>query len=369
MRIIILFSLLIVFTSCSYLETLPFSAPERGLKHFHVIWSKANDPDYDTGNLPIAMNYPLIHEGLLYLGHNSGQMYAYDFTNGRVVWKKEDKGSYHAAPVAYKDNIVYGTTEGRVYFRNYLTGKLKYSIDLGSPIESKGVIYKGRVFFHLRNHKIFCLDVETGKILWAYKRSIPYLTTSQRVSRPLLINNRMYVGFADGNIAAFNIEEGVLLWERKISSGTKFVDVDVTPVHFENKILVGSLAGSLMVIEPNAGTILRRFDFSISRAPVIKGNVILLGTVQGELIALNRQFKIINRKKLGKYPISSIVTWKNFLTVSSVGGKVHLLDPVEFDTKEIFNLGYSHSAVFGQMQVHKDNLALYSSRNRLYVFK
>ncbi len=367
------FSLLLsLLVSCARLEPLKkFIEPSqaKNAHPFFPLWYKNLDPSYQTGNLPIATNWPLIDTGILYVGDNRGFMVAYELETGREIWREFDGATYHAAPIIYKDQVLYGTTEGRVVSRHKHNGSLKYVIDVGSSVETPGTIFKGQAFFHLRDHKIVNLDVETGKVVWAYKRSVPYLTTVQRASTPLVHQGKLYVGFADGYFCSFRLEDGVLLWEKKLSEGTKFVDVDLSPVTLNNDILVGSLAGPLHLLDAQNGATKRRFDYIVSRAPVITQNHILLGSSGGEFIVLSKDFKELGKVKISDLPVSSMKEWKNYYVVSTVARHVFLVDPKTLTMTKSFNLGHVSSAVFGDMQVSEGKLALLSSRNRLYVFK
>jgi outer membrane protein assembly factor BamB len=181
MKLIIALALLV---SCSHFKTPDRDTP-RGLD---VAWVKNQDTDFQSGNLPIALNSPLIEEGLVFVGHNDGHMMAYEVETGRKVWRKKDgdHNLYNGTPLFYNDQVIYGTNTGRLFSRHYLTGESKYMIDLGSSIDGKGVVYKDRLFFHLRNHKIFCLDAKTGKVLWAYRRPVPFKLLITYYIRPPL---------------------------------------------------------------------------------------------------------------------------------------------------------------------------------------
>jgi outer membrane protein assembly factor BamB len=346
-----------------------FSAVRPYRKKLMPLWFKNLDPDHQSGNLPIALNSPLIHDGYIFIGKNDGHMKAYDGQTGRLIWNKFDKGDYHAAPVAFGKNIIYGTGEGRVYARNYKTGKIKYAVDLDASVESKPVIYKGKLYVHLRNHKLFCLDAKTGKIIWAYKRSVPYLTTLQRVSTPLVKRNKVYVGFADGYIVSFSAEDGVLLWERKIASGGKFVDVDVTPVIRGKTLFVNSLSNQLSLLDSATGALQRKMPYTPSRAPLFTKDGIILGTTNGEIVSLNRHYQEIKKIKLADGPISSIVPWKNYYIITSASQLLKVVHRRSLRVMETFNLGHASSAVFGQVTSKDGILAFMSSRSRLYVFK
>ena len=366
MRLILL-SVLLLLGSCSHFPKI------EGVKDaktpFRVMWSKNHDPAHDTGNLPIALNSPLIHEGILYVGNNNGHMQAFQLDNGKEIWSKFDDSTYSSKPVIYKDWVVYGNSSGRVFSRHLLTGKEHFLVDLGSSIETQGVVYKDRVLFQTRNHKVFCLDVITGKILWSYKRAVPFLTTVQRASRPFAYKDKVYVGFADGQIAAFSIEEGVILWERRLSTGAKFVDVDSSPILFRDNLIAGSVNGDLAVINPETGVILRRLDYKVSRNPVVHEGNLVVSTIFGNVVLLDKNLQEITKAKIGEGPMSSIISWKGNLVASSVTQEIVLLDDKDLSIKSKFYLGHTFSGVLGELDEDETYLAALSSRNRLYVFK
>ena len=359
-------------SSCSFLTKKIAGLkpqPARHRPYFSPVWIKNHDPLYDTGNLPIGLQGPLIHEGLVYAGHGSGEMRAYQLSDGRLIWKRRDHGAYHSSPIIYGDDLIYGTVEGRIYARNHRSGELIWNVDLDAAVESEGTLYKGRLFYQARNHKVFCLDAKTGKVLWAYKRSVPFLTTLQRASRPLIYGNKLYVGFADGIVGAFSIDDGVLIWEQKIVSGSKFVDVDMDPFIFNGHLILGSLTGPLTVLNPKTGAILRKLNYHVTRQPISWKKRLILGTSDGEIVILGKDYRLLSRRSLGDQGISSMVLWKQGLVVSTVGGELFFLGPEDLELKERYHLGHKSSAVFGKIKVKEGKLAVYSSRNRLYLFK
>lgn len=334
-----------------------------------MVWSKNLDPVRDAGNLPIGTSSPFIFSDIVYVGSLSGEMNAYDLENGRKLWGVDEKQPINAQVGLFGEQIIYGTRFGRVFSRHYLTGKIKYSIDLGAPIESAPVIHKGWMFFHLRNHKIMAFDAATGKVFWHYTRAIPYTTTLQRVSRVLPLGNKLIVGFADGFVVALSLEEGVTLWETKISEGYKFVDVDVDPIYFAGKVVAGAAAGPLRFIDPEKGIVTNTIPFTVSHTPIKFNGNLLVGSNTGSLYLVDKDGRVLKKKKITDSSISAINIWKNKIVVSSFNGELILLDKVSFKRKADYHLGSSESTVFGRLQVANGKLALYSSRNRLYIFK
>lgn len=366
-----LFLLIIVGgTSCAQLKKIekqiePRNYEEKGLS---LLWTKNLDPVYSAGNLPIGMNSPFVSEDILYIGDLSGVMHAYDLNSGRVVWEKDEKHPFNGMANRFEKSILYGSKNGRFFSRHYLTGELNYAIDLGSPIESQPVITQGRAIIHLRNHTIVTLDAKTGKVFWRYKRSIPYTTTLQRVSKVLPIKNRLIVGFADGNVAALSLEEGSVIWEQKISTGVKFVDVDATPVLFNKRLVVGSASGPVRYLNMTSGAIETTVEFSLSHTPFRDKNSLIAGSVFGELYRIDKVGKILQRKKLSENSISSVSPFKIGFIVTTMGSEIFYLNK-DFGVIEEFKLGTDQSAVFGEVSAEEDVVSMSSSRNRLYVFK
>jgi outer membrane protein assembly factor BamB len=362
----LLLPLLILF-GCSHLSPV-----RENEKSFHVLWNHNNDPEYKTGNLPVALNAPAIFQGVVFLGNNGGGMQAFDLRNGRMLWHAIDEkeyGQFHDQPIFYQEMVLYGTARGRFFARDYLTGDLKYAIDLGDSTEAPGEIFEGRILLHLRNHKIVCMDVVTGKMLWSYQRSVPYVTTLQKASRPLVINRKVIVGMADGFVIALNLDDGVLAWEQKISFGNKFVDVDTSPVLIGDKLMVGPLNGQLALLDPKTGSLVKRFDFAASRSPVTLDKNFILGTPEGHLIKLDQFFNVIQDEKVTSGAITSLKIWKSKLVVGTITPEMLLVNTEDLKVLETYNFGHSHSSVLGDMAVEQDYLAVLSSRNRLYIFK
>lgn len=358
--------------SCSQLKVWDQYLPKNDQKKsefFHAVWTKNLDPVYNSGNLPISLSGAVIDDGIVYMGSNQGYFAAYELANGREVWKAMDGSTYHSAPVVYKDKVIYGTVEGRVIARNTKNGdEVYYNVDLGASIETAGTIYNGKIIFHLRNHQIFCLDIETGKILWGFKKAISYLTTLQKASKPIVYNNKVYVGFADGTLGVLGIDEGLLLYEVKISTASKFLDVDANPFIFEDKLYIGSQSSPVMMIDPNSGKIIRTADFTSLRAPIVVNKQLVFGTTSGELVATDANLVVQKKIELSKAQITSLSVFKNKIIAGNLKGKLYAVN-FDLSTKHAeFDFGHAYSAIFSDFDSREEHLVVTSSRNRVFVF-
>ena len=343
-------------------------APEKPNQFFKVSWSKNLDLDYVSGNLPIGLGAPRIFNDIVYMGSLSGVMSAYDLETGRVLWSHNEKTQLGGPSEFFNDHVAYGGLSGRFFVRHYLTGQLKYAIDLGAPVESAPHYFNGHLIVYLRGHQIVHLDAETGKVLWVYKRAVPVTTTLQRTTKPLIIGNKIILGFADGFVGALSLEEGLLLWETKIVDQSKFVDVDLNPILASGSIITGSPSGDLTAVNPDSGAISRTYSVSCMAHPVLKGEQLILGTNDGEVVLMGIGGDILKRVKISEQPVSAVTWWRDTLVAASFDGKIRAIDPLTMKVVDEFAMGYEYSAVFSDLVVKDDYMAVYSSRNRLYIF-
>ena len=184
--------------------------------------------------------------------------------------------------------------------------------------------------------------------MWVYKRAVPVTTTLQRTTKPLVLGNKIILGFADGFVGALSFNEGTIIWETKIVDQSKFIDVDLNPLLSGGVVITGSPSGELKAINPDNGAVARSFGFSILAHPALKGEQLLLGTNEGEVLLINQNGDILKKVKISDKAVSAVVWWKENIAE--------------------FAMGYDYSAVFSDMIVSEDFLVIYSSRNRLYLF-
>ncbi len=363
MKQILFFFLSFFFLSCSQL-------PKRAERPFFTrAWSKNLDAEVLSGNLAIGRPSPSMYRDIIYIGDIRGFFHAFDKSTGREIWREKENSAIEGEASFHKDQVLYVTYEGRLFSRHYLTGKLNYAIDLGSPANTKPLIARDRLFVHLRNHQIMALDVETGKILWSYKRSVPFLTTLDRFATPVLYRETIIVGMADGYLLSFDLNTGEIIWEQKISTGKKFVDVDVPLLLIGSSLFSASAESSLQERNASTGKIIRKFAVTPLQRPLKLGRSLYMGNLSGEIIRLSLDSGKISRKKISKDGIGPIEFWKKHLVVGTYTGELIAVDPVDLGPGPTILLGHAYSSVQGHFVNDQDILGLYSSRNRLYIFK
>ena len=162
---------------------------------------------------------------------------------------------------------------------------------------------------------------------------------------------------------------GTLVWEKKIVETQKFVDVDLNPVVVDNLVLMGAPFGELRGLDPKDGTVKRQYTLSSLSHPILRGQVVVLGTASGDVIFMGVDGKVIKQANISKHSINQVWWWKDHLVVATFGNELLAVDPLSFEVMDKFSLGHVQSAVFGDVAQSPTGLGILTSRNRLFFFE
>ena len=221
---------------------------------------------------------PAISGGVVYVGSDDTNVYAFNASTGSLVWKFKTGGKVDSSP-AVVDGVVYvGSNDGKVYALNASNGTKKWSfttgdqIANGSPVVANGMVYIGSYDGYFR-----ALDASNGMLKWkssniwamwkggAISGGIVYVGTDKSMlyafdgdtgatkwskslggrvrSNPSVSNGTVYVGCDDGRLYAYNATSGSLKWKTAVLPGAAPVLVRSSPAE----------AGGLVYITTSEG--------------------------------------------------------------------------------------------------------------------
>src|SRR5690606_26603123 len=115
--------------------------------------------------------------------------------------------------------------------------------------------------------KLVALDAATGQQRWIYETTIPALTL-RGSSKPVFASNTVLAGFANGMVAAVNVNNGFLLWEERVAIPQgrydieRVIDVDGDLLLAGNTLFASSYQGNLMAFDVQSGKITWVMDAS-----------------------------------------------------------------------------------------------------------
>jgi outer membrane protein assembly factor BamB len=116
-------------------------------------------------------------------------LYAFNATNGKIVWSVHAPISY-TTPLAVAYGMIYGTTtHGVMYAYDASTGIVKWETPTGGEIAASPAVANHVVYIGSYDHNMYAFDAQNGKIVWTYTTGSDFIWTS-----PVLVNGVLYFG-------------------------------------------------------------------------------------------------------------------------------------------------------------------------------
>jgi outer membrane protein assembly factor BamB len=207
--------------------------------------------------------------------------------NGAIEWEFKTSGRPFAGPMV-RDGVVYMPAgNGSLYALRSTSGEKLWSYSAGEELVTQPTIDEGKVLVASQADTVYAVNAESGAWVWQYRRDPPSGFTVRGASRPVVRDGLVFMGFADGTLVALGLDDGVVRWERRLttSGGTQFLDVDSTPVvDSDGRLYVASYKDGLYALKADTGDIVWNDKHSGVNGLVQRGRV-LFATGDGKVTA------------------------------------------------------------------------------------
>jgi outer membrane protein assembly factor BamB len=233
-----------------------------------LLWKYATD-----GGLPGS---PAIHQDLLFIGSEDKRLHAISAKSGKIQWTYYTEGPVRSSPRVAEGHIFIGSDDAHLHAVNLSTGRRAWRIQATDAIRCRPAVSTDRVYFGCESGEFYCADFG-GETKWRQKAKRA-LTSS-----PLLHQGVLYVGSMDGQVYAFNAQDGWPVWRFRankpiISSGA----VD------GNLLFIGSVDNSLYAVDIRSGNKAWSFETGgqVTSSPAVNKGVVYVGSVDGYAYAV-----------------------------------------------------------------------------------
>jgi outer membrane protein assembly factor BamB len=228
--------------------------------------------------------------------------------------------------------VLLGTTDGAVVALNVSDGVEVWRTELGSEVVSPPSADNDMVVAQTIDGRLVALDSESGDILWSTDNQLPILTL-RGTGRPIISDDTIYAGFANGKLSAMRASNGEPIWEHRVmlpegrSELERMVDVDTTPLVSGAAIYVGAYHGRVKSLSRRDGR--ARWELELSTyldlsegygqiyAVDDEDVISAIDSQSGEVVWTQEDFK---RRKL-----NSPVAFSNYIAVGDDEGYLHII--------------------------------------------
>jgi outer membrane protein assembly factor BamB len=246
---------------------------------------------------------PIVHDGIVYIGSEDGNLYAIDEKTGKTHWKFKTGGAVHSSPAVFKNTVYIGSFDGYYYAIDSKTGQLKWKFKTGGEKWSGEISFLGlkpvdkymddlwdfflsspvinpdkqnpSVFFGSSDGNVYALNADTGQLKWKFdaKGSIH--------CSPVLYKNTLYIGSWDANLYAIDIETGKERWRFETGKLSGFKGIESTVVVADGMVYFGARDPFLFALDAETGKLVWKYDAAYSwiiSSAVVANDVVYVGT-------------------------------------------------------------------------------------------
>ena len=285
----------------------------------------------DGEKMPDPFDYylssPAIWNGAIYFGSGDGNVYALDAVNGSLKWKFATGDVVHASPAIADGRLYVGSWDSYFYALDASTGKEIWRFKTGEDaeihnqvgIQSSATVANGVVYFGCRDSKFYAVDAATGQQRWVFSNKGSWVITSPVVrdgkvyfatsdtallhvvdaqsgalmdtirfhwpifGSPSIAGNMMYVAGQDGKLVAIDLDSKKPVWTFQSDASKQNLAALSKPDGSPNYegVFRSNFYDDIVVGVDK----LHAVGMMLS-SPVIAGNVVYIGTADGNLYAI-----------------------------------------------------------------------------------
>jgi len=284
----------------------------------------------------------------IYAASFDGNVIALDAKRGRKVWKNNYDLSFTSGPT-FKDGIlVLGTNDGELIVLDALTGEILWATSVSSEILAPVSIKDDKIFVRTVDGSLTALSKEEGEQEWLVNHKVPRLSL-RGTSSPVNFANAVLCGFDDGKVSAYDVSNGSLLWETKLTPVggrteiEKIMDIDAPMVILGNELYAGSYQGALGAMALESGDILWVTEASIYAGIAVDEDAVFVSEADGSVMALSRfTGREIWKKEnlLYRNPTAPVIMGDS-IVIGDLEGYLHWFDKASGETQARINIGKS----------------------------
>jgi len=229
-----------------------------------VAESRRTGEPYERGQAELDPEH-----GRVFVGSSDHGLYALRADDGAKIWRFETLGPVQCAPLydPVEDVVYFGSNDGALYKVRAKNGELLWRFMTNALVSRRPVLSEGLLYAANANDSILAIEPASGKLVWQQHRTPAAGMEIAGHSGPALFRGKVYAGFSDGTVTAFDTKTGVERWqpvdlaaeaEQTLGQLPDQLDVDSTPIPDQIAagavVYVGNYAGGVFALDAETGS-------------------------------------------------------------------------------------------------------------------
>jgi outer membrane protein assembly factor BamB len=301
----------------------------------HIAPDWFRDTGHGTGKYYLQLN-PYYQDDTIYLVDDKGQVSAYSIKKGKRLWNKNFKLPVTGGLNGGEGVLVFGTATGEVVALSKKDGRQLWRVPLSSEVMSVAPVSLDVVVVRTNDGKLYGLSKASGSLLWQAGRKTPALSL-RGMSVPLVTRGAAIVGFDNGKLTAVTLRQGGIAWETAVSIPRgrseldRMVDIDGLFEEKDGIIYVATYQGRLAAINLQNGSVIWSRKMSSFTGLILDGSNLYLTDEFSNVWAIDGR----SGATLWKQPalrlrmITAPAVIDRYVVVADYQGYLHWMDKYE----------------------------------------
>ena len=280
---------------------------------------------------------PVVDGGFVFAASDDGEIIAVNTINGDLMWQTEVENSITGGVGAGDGIVMIGTEAAELIVFSQSNGEEVWRASVSSEILSQPKTNGDIVVAQTVDGKLIALNREDGMQRWTYETTLPALTLRGTSSPILTSEGTVLAGFSNGILVSVAAEDGVYVWEERVAVPDgqydieRVIDVDGELLVDGSRILAASYQGNLMAFDIASGQIVWGMEASSYHGMDQGFGNTYYSDDKSHLIALrnNSSDVVWQNVELQYRDLTAPKTISNYVAIADYEGYLHLVSQID----------------------------------------
>jgi len=310
----------------------------------------------------------------IYAASHDGRVVALDSERGRRLWNRRTDLPLAAGPAVQGGMLVVGSSNGEVLALDAETGEQLWLARMTGEVLAAPALSESLVIVRTVDGKLTALERQSGVQRWFVQQSVPRLSV-RGTGMPVISRDRVFGGFDNGRVAAYELADGTPAWEMLLTPPTgrneveRLVDISASPRIVGDDVYVAGYHGRVAALAIESGQSLWAADIASYGGIGVDLNALYVSSARSELIALSRRSgrELWRQDILLNRAITGPVSYGSSVVVADFEGYLHWFDSATGELQARTRAGSDR--ITATPIVVNDKLFVLSEGGRLYAFR
>ena len=215
----------------------------------HIQWKQ------DVGSLNASS--PAYWNGRLYaVNLEPQQAVALTAKKGKVLWRTPLPGRSESSPLVHNGKVIFGCESGDIFALDAKTGKVRWKVHTNGPVKGALAYDDGTLFATNYAGEIWALDAGNGHVKWtAHSQGGGFLHGGGIYATPAVAFGRVYLGGLDGRVYSYEEKTGDLAWSHSTGAEVYSSPAVADTPHAPPTVFVGSEDKHFYALDAKTGEV------------------------------------------------------------------------------------------------------------------